>query len=426
MSEKFQDDSLSTFALFSYGSIALPLAMLGLPLYIYLPTFYAQSVGLSVTIVGSILFLSRLTDVITDPLVGYYSDHFISRYGKRKPFIFLGSILLVISFYALVHPPQAYQGVWLLGFSMLVYLGWSIISIPYLAWSAEITSDYHEKTRLSAARELFTIAGAVSALLIPYLYGVSEDAGESIGILYLAFGIALVVMLPFILLGAKDTSSIQDNMIKFNELKSVWKKIPNLGRLQIAFLANSLANALPATLFLFFVQLIIQKEDMTGPLLLLYFISGIIGLPFWTMLSKKIGKCKAWQSSMVLASSAFIFVLFLGAGDILAFGVISFISGLSLGADMALPSSIQADIVQKVQSQQSSYSGILFGFWAMLTKLALALAVGIGFVILGLAGFDPQDPTPLAMGTLSFLYGGVPVMIKLFAFWMMRGYNESD
>ncbi len=426
MRRGMQDDSLGIFTLFSYGSIALPLAMLGLPLYIYLPTFYAQSVGLSVTMVGTILFLSRLTDVVTDPLVGHYSDHFVSRYGKRKPFIFFGSIVLVISFYALIHPPQEYQAFWLLSFSMLVYLGWSIISIPYLAWSAEITSAYYEKTRLSAARELFTILGALGALLIPYLYGVSENAGESIGILYIAFVMALIVMLPFTLFSTKDRASSPGNFIGFKEIKLLWKSIPQLQRLQIAFLFNSLANALPATLFLFFVQLVIQEEGMTGALLLLYFTSGIIGLPFWTMLSKKTGKRKAWQVSMVLASAAFIFVLFLGPGDVLAFGVISFISGLSLGADMALPSSIQADIVQKVQSQKASYAGILFGFWAMLTKLALALAVGIGFVILGLVGFDPKDPTSLALTTLSLLYGGLPVMIKIFAFWMMRGYNEKD
>ena len=165
---------------------------------------------------------------------------------------------------------------------------------------------------------------------------------------------------------------------------------------------------------------------MTGVLLLLYFASGIIGLPFWTILSKKLGKRKAWQASMLLASSAFIFVLFLGPGDVLAFGVISVVSGLSLGADMALPSSIQADIVQKVQGQKGTYAGVLFGFWAMLTKLALALAVGIGFVILGIAGFDPDGPTPFTLIVLSLLYGGVPVIIKLFSFLMMRGYDERD
>ena len=419
-------ERLSKKTLFSYATTAIPLAMLGLPLYIYLPTFYAQNVGLNVTIVGFILFVSRLTDVITDPIVGYYSDRFESKYGRRKPFMVFGAILLVWGFYGLIDPSKIYTELWLLAFSILVYLGWSIISIPYLAWSAEITSLYHEKTRLIAAREIFTIVGGLAALLIPYAYGISENAEKSIQILYMAFLILLFIMLPLTLFGTKEDGVKPIQHVGYEDIKSLWKRVPGLKNLQIAFLLNALANALPATLFLFFVQLVLQAESMTGALLLLYFTSGIIGLPFWTMLSKKIGKRKAWQASMLLASSAFIFVLLLGPGDLLAFGVISFISGLSLGADMALPSSIQADIVQKVQSQKVSYAGVLFGFWAMLTKLALALAVGIGFVILGFAGFDPDAPTPLSLSTLSLLYGGFPVMIKVFAFWMMRGYNEKD
>jgi GPH family glycoside/pentoside/hexuronide:cation symporter len=419
-------ERLSKKTIFSYAAIAIPLAMLGLPLYIYLPTFYAQNIGLNVTIVGLILFISRVTDVITDPLVGFYSDRFQSQYGKRKPFMLFGAIVLTISFYALVHPPQVYTGLWLLTFSIFVYLGWSVISIPYLAWSAEITSIYHEKTRLSAAREISTIVGSIGALLIPYFYGVSEDVEKSMSLLYLAFVLLLVLMLPVTLFGTKEGEVKSKQSVAYKDIKKIWQNAPGLKNLQMAFLLNSLANALPATLFLFFVQLVIDAEGMTGVFLLLYFTAGIIGLPVWTILSKRIGKRKAWQVSMISASLAFIFVLFLGSGDVLAFGIISVVSGLSLGADMALPSSIQADIVQKVQSKQRSYAGILFAFWAMLTKLALALAVGIGFVILGLVDFDPNDPTPLALGTLALLYGGVPVVIKLFAFWLIRGYLETD
>ena len=418
-----KQDKLTHFSLLSYGATAIPLAMLGLPLYIYLPTFYSQSVGVSVTWVGLILFVARLTDVITDPLVGIYNDRFESRYGKRKPFIFLGALVLAGSFYALIHPPEEHIELWLFSFSILVYLGWSIVSIPYLAWSAEITSDYHEKTRLSAARELSTIVGAVAALLIPYLYGVSESADQSLLILYSAFLTALLLMVPVTLLGINERSVKARKYFTFSQIRSLWEKVPSLGRLQSAFLLNSLANALPATLFLFFVQLVLEEGSQTGPLLLLYFISGVLGLPFWTLLAKKIGKRKSWLGSMLLASAAFCFVPFLGSGDVVLFALISFISGLSLGADMALPSSIQADVVQKIQNVHTSYAGILFGIWAMLTKFALALAVGIGFVVLGAVGFEPEAPTPIALSTLSILYGGLPVLFKMMAFWIMRGYR---
>ncbi|HEY9189424.1 MAG TPA: MFS transporter [Sulfurovum sp.] len=419
-----KQEKLTYFRLLSYASTAIPLAMLGLPLYIYLPTFYSQSVGMSVTLVGLILFFARLTDVITDPLVGIYSDRLQSRYGKRKPFIVSGSLIIAVSFYALIHPTETMTELWLLGFSVLVYLGWSIVSIPYLAWSAEITTDYHEKTRLSAARELFTIIGVVAALLIPYLYDVSGSADKSLLVLYGAFLVALFLMVPVTLWGIKERSVKAAKHFTFAQIRSLWEKVPSLGRLQSAFLLNSLANALPATLFLFFVQLVLEEASQTGPLLLLYFASGIVGLPFWTLLAKKIGKRKSWSASMLLASVAFGFVPFLGSGDLVLFGLISFVSGLSLGADMALPSSIQADVVQKIQNVHTSYAGVLFGIWAMLTKFALALSVGIGFVVLGAVGFDPKAPTPMALSTLSILYGGFPVLFKMMAFWIMRGYRE--
>ncbi len=417
---------LKKSTLFSYAATAIPLAMLGLPLYIYLPTFYTQSVGLSVTLVGVILFLARLTDVITDPIIGLYNDRYQSRYGKRKSFIVVGSFILIGSFYALIHPPVEHIELWLLGFSMLIYLGWSIVSIPYLAWSAEITADYHEKTRLSAAREIFTILGVLAALLLPYLYGVSESADKSLSILYISFVITLFIMLPITLTGTAEGTVKPSKHVTLTELRRLWEKIPSLGRLQSAFMFNSLANALPATLFLFYVQLVLEEESKTGPLLLLYFASGIVGLPFWTMLAKKIGKRKSWLASMALASAAFIFVPFLASGDLAFFALITFVSGLSLGADMALPSSIQADVVQNIQNQKASYAGLLFGIWAMLTKFALALAVGLGFVILGAVGFEPEAPTALALSTLALLYGGAPVLFKMISFWIMKEYSESS
>lgn len=419
-----KSQKLKLETIFSYAATAIPLSMLGLPLYIYLPTFYAQYTGMSIALVGTILFFSRSMDVIFDPVLGIYNDRFKSRFGKRKPFMFVGSMLLLGSFYALIHPPVEQTSLWLFVFSVLVYLGWSTISIPYLAWSSEITTDYHEKTRISATREFFGIIGALISLLIPYLYTISEDSQRSLELLYVTFIISLAILLPITFLGTKELYVADIQKVTIKQIISLWNKHPSLYTLQSAFTINSLANALPATLFLFYVELVLQEPSKTGILLLLYFASGIIGLPFWSMLAKQIGKVKSWQGSMMLASSAFIFVPFLDSNDFLFFAIITFISGLSLGADMALPASIQTDIVQKIQTQKSSYAGVLFGIWAMLTKFSFAFAVGLGFVILGAVGFDAKSPSPLALTTLSLLYGGMPVVLKVLSFLTMRSYRD--
>lgn len=89
---------------------------------------------------------------------------------------------------------------------------------------------------------------------------------------------------------------------------------------------------------------------------------------------------------------------------------------------MALPASMQADIAEKTDGA----SGMLFGIWAMITKLSLALAVGIGFVILGWVGYDSSSPDDTGRLTLSLLYGTLPVILKIAAIVLMRDYREDE
>jgi len=195
-------------------------------------------------------------------------------------------------------------------------------------------------------------------------------------------------------------------------------------RLMAAYLINNLANALPATLFLFFVELVLHAPEMTGKLLLLYFAAGLLALPLWTLLARRIGKRRSWMLSMFLASGAFVFVPFLGSGDTVWFTLICLLSGFSLGADMALPAAIQSDAAHAAEADGVRVAGLFFGLWSMLTKLALALAVGIAFGTLGAVGFDPEAASSQALTTLSLLYGGLPVALKLLSLFLLRRYRE--
>jgi len=370
-----------------YSLIAIPLAIVGLPLYIYLPTFYVSDVGINVSIVGLILFIARLTDVFTDPFFGLLSDESVKKFSSRKPVMIFGSFILILSFYALINPNLQYPELWLFCFSVLIYIGWSMINIPYLTWSSEISQIYEEKTILNSSRELFTIIGVLIALLVPYVYKVAQNPNETLNLLYFTF---LFLFLPLFLITMnkiKINADIQSSDFSFKNIKSVYKKIPDIKLLQLGYFLNNLANALPATLFLLFIELVIKEKDSSGMVLILYFFAGIVALPFWYKLSNKIGKKKTWIASILLASSAFIFVPFLQEGDLTAFIIISIITGLCLGADMAMPTSIQSDLVQKTKMLSFNISGLLFGIWTMITKLTLALAVALGFVILGIFVF---------------------------------------
>ena len=195
----------SKVKLASYGVPAVAISLLGLPLYVYLPTYYAQNVGLGVFSVGVVLFFARVFDMFIDPLIGYISDSYMS----RKVMMLLGAILLYITFYALTHPAEESGVLYLLFLSLGVYSAWSLLSIPYFALGSDISNSYHENTLLSSSREIFNIFGVLLALSMPYVYDVAEDAGASLLVLFDTLSIILPISLLLCFVFLKEEKRIK-------------------------------------------------------------------------------------------------------------------------------------------------------------------------------------------------------------------------
>jgi len=405
-----------------YALPAMPLALLGLPLYVYLPTFYAQDIGLSVFGVGIVLLVARFFDMLFDPVIGYWSD----RYFPRKVLMGTGAILLLFGFYFLTHPTEGASYIWLFVFSIFVYFGWSLLSIPYFALGSDLGESYEQNTRYASFRELFNISGVLLALLLPYLYGVSQNPSESLLLINNLIFLLLPVML-IIFFKQVQVQRIASSLNSLGEItRQFFSELKKSKYLFSAFFLNSFANALPATLFLLFVELVIGAKEQSGLLLLLYFFSGILALVFWNYLARKTSKKTAWIFSMLNAIVFFSFVPFLGEGDLVYFMLITVFSGMSLGADMVLPASMQADVAQNSSKSSSEFGGTLFGFFAMLTKLSLAFGVGVSFAILGIFDFEPTAPNESSLFVLTLLYGALPVCLKLLAIIILSNYKEHN
>lgn len=403
----------------AYGALGYSLSVVGIPLFIYLPTYYASDIGVDVATVGWILLIARLLDMFLDPLIGHFSD----RFAYRKPFILIGSITLLIGYYLLIHP-MMYPTLWLLFFSIMVYLGWSLISVPYMALSSEISTDYHVKTTLSSWREIFALLGMISALILPYALDISNRNDATLQSLYFLLLFTLPLSLGWLMIGVKTLKIRSQNFDFFEGIKIIAQS--NVIWLVGAYFINALANAIPSTLFLYYVSHILKTPEQSGFLLLLYFVAGIVALPFWNLLSQRIGKKKVWILSMLLASSAFAFVPFLGEGEMNYFIIIVVLSGCSLGADLVLSSSLQADAAQHFSQRGNSLSGVLFGLWGMGTKLSLALGVGISFGILGFYDFDPISPSTDSLNILILLYGLSPIVFKILSIILLIRYKETN
>ena len=150
-----------------HGSVGMPLAIIGYPLAVYLPPFYAQEMGLNMALMALVLVFARLTDVVTDPLMGIISDRWQTRFGRRKPWLVLGTPIMLGSTVMIFMPPEGADIMHLLIWTVLMYVGWTMVTLPYGAWGAELSPLYHQRSRVTASREGFVLIGLFVAALAP-------------------------------------------------------------------------------------------------------------------------------------------------------------------------------------------------------------------------------------------------------------------
>ena len=407
---------------FLYGILGIPIAFLGFPLYIYLPTFYVEHIGLSVGVVGFILLFARLADMVLDPFIGRFCDIYSTKFN----IIFISSFFLLFGLFFLIKPIY-YNSYWLFLFSIITYISYSFVLIPYLSLNSILSLNETDNIRLAFSREIFIIIGVLTSLFIPYIFLVSNDSKKSLELLlYTILFIFPLILLVFYRnlkdLEPKNGKILHNNF--FKSLKNFFIDFPYHKKLFFAFLLNNLANALPATLFLFFVKHVLVLEDETGLFLIIYFLSAIIAFPFWIKISSKLTKKATWILSIIVATSAFVFVPFLKEGDFIYFSIICITTGACLGADMALPSSIQAEVANMTK-QKEDLTGVLFGFWTMITKLSLALAVAISFISLEVANFESQNINQTSIFIIIFLYSILPIILKIFSIISLLKYEMT-
>ena len=424
--------SPSIAVLIAYALPALPLATLTLPVYIYVPTYYSETLGLPLAAVGYVLLMIRLADAVTDPVIGYLGDRVSIANRRRKTWFAASLPLTALALVMLLMPPEnaglGYLALW----GLLLSFGWTMALIPYAAWGAELAQGYHVRSRVVAVREACVVGGTLIATALPAILPMMGVTGDGTILAALAFvaAPALIVFGLWALIRVPEPidRSERDRPGLWQTLAEMRANRPFV-RLISAFLLNGSANALPATLFLFFVQYRLEAEDFTGPLLFAYFLSGVLAIPVWLWLSKRLGKHRTWCGAMIFACIVFACVPLLGPGDVWLFLAISIATGMALGADLVLPNAVQADVIDvDLAASGQQRSGAYFAAWGLVTKLALALGVGVAFPVLSLAGFDPGAGEVSATGvwTLTLLYSIVPVALKICAISLMWSFPIDE
>jgi len=410
--------SLTIGGYIAYGLPALPIAAFALPIYVYIPPFYAQELGISLAAIGTVLTLARIIDAFSWPVIGILSDRLATRWGRRKPWVAFSSPFILAAAIMLCIPPPGSGSLYLFTWSVVIYLASSALTLPHTAWGAELSGDYHERSSIVAWREGLTVVGTLVATMIPSIvirYAENDAQLPLIGITVFA-GIMLPFSITLCLRNVPETPHLNFGQHNWRSGFQIILNNHPFKMLLAAFLLNGVANSLPATLFLLFVTHVLDAAGHQSILLFAYFAAGVISVPLWLRLAKRFSKHRVWGSSMLWSCLIFAWVPFLGLGDFWPFLLISIFSGFGLGADMVLPASMQADVVDAdtMQSGQQR-TGLYFALWGVATKLSLAGAIGIAFPLLDYIGFDAQASNNggTALLGLALLYSIVPVVLKI-------------
>lgn len=406
-----------------YGLPALALAVPTLPAHVLVPTFYAQSLGLGLTATGIAIFAARAIDVFADPLVGYASD----RVGRRKPFIGIGAIIAAIALLAVFSPPGGVGAIYLGLWYALLYIGWSLVMVPYTAWGAELSGDYSERSRIASWREGLGLVGiAIAASLPAILQEIGWPlSGAMMGTALVAICLGIPTLFLLLRYVPEPARMVQAPLPWRQSWQAIGSNSP-FRRLLAAWFINGVANGLPAGLFPLFITLTLGADErQLGIVLLVYFAAALISLPVWLWLLRRVDKHRLWCGAMLAAIFAFLAVPLLPFGSVAAFTGICVITGFALGADLALPPALQADVVDLDRLHHGAErAGLFFALSSMSAKLSATLAVGVAFPVLGWFGLDLDASPELGVGTratfvLAVIYAWVPCVFKLIAVMMM-------
>jgi Na+/melibiose symporter-like transporter len=182
-------------------------------------------------------------------------------------------------------------------------------------------------------------------------------------------------------------------------------------------------------LFAFFITYVLGGDDSNRQVTLFYyFLFALIGVPIWTMISKKYGKKEAWSLSLFFSAIFFTLVFLLNDGHFLFFIIISCITGFCLGADLILPPSIQADITDLHRSKfDEDISGVIFSLTTFINKFSFAIVSVFVFGVMGLLGFESDNKINDNVRTFIIVsYALIPIILKIFSAYLLLKFKLQE
>jgi GPH family glycoside/pentoside/hexuronide:cation symporter/oligogalacturonide transporter len=364
--------------------------------------FLTEIIGISIGWAGTIVMVSKIWDAINDPLMGRISDNTRTKIGRRRPFILIGGILLIPAMALLWLPTAISEEYGKVIYVLITYLFYftinTVIMVPYLSMSTEVTTDFDERNKLNLLRLIFSLAATAVCTLVPtfLLDSVKKGNMEYLTfyfIIVLAFGIIFAI--PQVLIGL-----FVKERVKYDEAKSkvTFKdfteplKVKSFRKLVILYICQALALDITSTIVLYFSTYVLTALSPTVFLGLFLGIQLIMN-PVLQLLVKKVSKTKIYAFGLPLTIVCSILIAIYpsffpiwGIYIIVALTAIGF-SGAQLMSWIMFPDVVDIITLGNKKRNTGIYSGVM----TFLRTASSALAMGIVGWVLELSGFIVRD-----------------------------------
>jgi GPH family glycoside/pentoside/hexuronide:cation symporter len=426
-------------SLWGIGGFAENLANNVIPTLVY--PIFAVGMGMNPGYIGTALFASRIIDTVTDPLMGNITDNTKSRWGRRRPWIFIGAILMSGIFAAIWFTPRDQSTLWsaiyLVAMCSLFYIAFTVWVIPYSGQGLELAVDYEERTRLMAFRVApsFIVGVAIGSLYKITLMKDVWGGDEIVGARYVGSVIAVLMLI---------TAMIPSIFCR-ERYAQVKQEKTNLWRAIVLTLGDKPFLMLVGSVFFVFVGLFFMLPLLTY--ISLYYVSSgdknlmatigmytafvqattqllsMFGIGY---ISKFYDKKKILIGGLVIGIVGYLSSWYLFTPESPFLTILPpVIVNFGLCACWVLNGSFSADIcdydeLKTGRRREGMYSAV-FGF---LNKLAIASVMWVSSIVIVRLGFVGKDINPTAhqLFTLRWFYIVVPVVAMACAIMCMWKY----
>lgn len=395
----------------------------------FLLPFYTDIIGLAPFLVGTAMAIRFVVDAVTDPLVGFASDHTQSPQGRRRPYFIGGAVASGVLLWLVFSPPTFDSDLaqfWFLTISLvLLFDATSVFQVPHEALAAELTYDYRERIRLSAYRKYFDSVGDMLGLFIVaiVLALTVGDETDSVNTQRTAYSTAAALVAALIIAGGVlayygtrgSDHSVARCKYRFLEgMGGAWKNRACFILLSSTVLGLCGIQIAVAQLLYIFMHFYEQPESALPLVLICFFAGSMVAIPFWTRLAMRIGKKQCLSITMLFAAASFIMLVVnrwpVSALYPLAFTIGAGIAGVQ-GIAMAMwPDVVESDELVTGERREGSYAAMR----TFVTKLSLGVALlTVGYVLTWIGYRGGESPTDTTIFRLRFTFAMLPAFCLL-------------